>query len=146
MKTVQLKVGIKGAQAVQVPLRKAETVDDMSTLAKGNIDVITRCFNRGWAIENQERSGARDTFREKTEAGAPQDEIVKACAEDVATYDPTVQSARGGARPRKPVTITAPASGKLTLEEFRRQLEAAGVKVNIATAGAAQPAAAPATA
>lgn len=140
MKTAQLKVGTKGHEAVQVPLQIPENTQDLLTLAKGNEEVVLRCFKRGWAIENQERSGARDTFREAIEQGKSKEEIQALCAKDVAEYDPTVASQRGGPRTRKPVTIVAPASGKLSMDEFRKQLEAAGVKLNFTTEGAGQPA------
>jgi hypothetical protein len=130
MKTAQLKVGIKGKEAVQVPLQIPENTQDLLTLAKGNEEVVLRCFKRGWAIENQERSGARDTFREATEAGKTKEEIQALCAADVAGYDPTVAAARGGPRARKPVTIKAGPGGKLSMADFRAQLEAAGVKLN----------------
>jgi hypothetical protein len=131
VKTANLKVGIKGAEAVQVPLRIPENTQEMLELCKGSEEVLQRCFKRGWAIENQERSGARDTFRELHEAGKPKDEIIAAVAKTVADYDPTSVAARGGARPRKPVEIKAGPGGKLSMDDFLAQLAAAGVKVNI---------------
>ena len=131
MKTAQLKVGIKGAEAVQVPLQIPENVDEMLTLSKNNQDVVLRCFKRGWAIENQERSGARDTFRELHSAGKSKEEILAACSKDVAEYDPTVAGNRGGPRVRKPVEIKTGENGKISLDDFRAQLEAAGIKVNL---------------
>lgn len=136
MKTTQLKVGIKGAEAVKVPLRIPENTQEMLELCRGSEEVLQRCFKRGWAIENQERSGARDTFRELHEKGASNEEIVAAVAKDVADYDPTQTAPRGGPRVRKPVEIKAGKGGKLSMEDFLAQLAAAGVKVNISEATA----------
>lgn len=131
MKTAQLRVGIKGKEAVSVPLQVPETIDELLGLAKGSQEVVMRWAKRGYAIEAQERSGARDTYRDASEAGKTKEEITALVAADVAGYDPTVAAARGGARPRKPVEIKAGPGGKLSLDDFKAQLEAAGVKINI---------------
>lgn len=131
MKTAQLRVGIKGKEAVSVPLQIPENVDELLQLAKGSTEVVMRWAKRGLAIEAQERSGARDTYREASEAGKTKEEITALVAKDVANYDPTVAAARGGSRPRKPVEIKAGPGGKLSLDDFKAQLEAAGVKINI---------------
>ncbi len=134
MKTVTLKIGAKGVNPVKVPLQKAENIDDLSKLARGSVEVITRWANRGLAIEHQERSGARDRLRElrsKTGADALSEEQITAdIAKIVAEYDPTVAAARGGPRERKPIEIKAGKGGKISMEDFRAQLEAAGVKLN----------------
>lgn len=130
MKTVELKVGIKGADAIKVPCPIAESVDDMLKLAKGNQDVVVRCFNRGFRIEAQEKSGARDTFRELTEQKKGADEIRKAVSDKVANFDPTVSQPRSSG-PRKPRDVKIdPAKKSYSPDEFRELLAAAGVKVN----------------
>src|SRR6266852_3831942 len=101
MKTANLRVGIKGKEAVSVPLQIPENVDELLQLAKGSTEVVMRWAKRGLAIEAQERSGARDTYRDLSAAGKTKEEITAAVAKDVAEYDPTVAAARGGSRPRK---------------------------------------------
>lgn len=142
MKTVELKVGIKGADAIKVPCPIAESVDDMLKLAKGNQDVVVRCFNRGFRIEAQEKSGARDTFRELTEQKKSAEEIRTAVAAKVANFDPTVSQPRSSG-PRKPRDVKIdPAKKSYTPDEFRALLEASGVKVNFIDGSGAAPAAA----
>jgi hypothetical protein len=141
MKTRTLKIGGKGVTAVTVPLQQPENVEELTTAAKGNVEVIMRWANRGRAIEHQERSGARDKLKElrAITPALTDDEITKQVGALVAGYDPTVAAARGGPRERKPVTIVAPKGGKLTMDDFRKQLEAAGVKINFAEAGGDAP-------
>lgn len=130
MKTVELKVGIKGAEAIKVPCPIAESVDDMLKLARGNQDVVVRCFNRGFRIEAQEKSGARDTFRDLTEAKKGADEIRTAVAQKVASFDPTVSQPRSSG-PRKPKDVKIdPNKKSYTPEEFKALLLSQGVKVN----------------
>lgn len=130
MKTVDLKVGIKGKDPVKVPCPVAESVDDMLKLAKGNENVVVRCFNRGFRIEAQEKSGARDTARELLEAGKSGDEVRNAVASKVANFDPTVSVPRTG-QPRKPKDVKIDPNKKAyTPEEFRALLASHGVKVN----------------
>lgn len=133
MKTVQLAIGVKGQEAVKVPLQKAETTEDMIALAKNSIEVVTRCFNRGWAIENQERSGARDIFREGLEKGTDRAALTTEIASAVSSYDPTIAAPRGGGKrgPRN-VEVKAAAGGKLSMDDFLAQLKAQGINVNIA--------------
>lgn len=140
MKTEKLKVGGKGIAPVTVPVRQAENIDDLSQLAKGNVDVITRWANRGYRIECQERSGARDALKEGREAGKDDQTLTSEIAKVVEEYDPTAKAARGGPRERKPITIKAGAGGKVSMDDFLAQLAAAGVKVNFAEAGEGQPA------
>lgn len=133
MKTGTIKIGTKGYPAVKVPINEPENLDDLNSLAKGNPNVIIRWAIRGHRIESQERSGARDTFRELRAAGKSDAEVTAECAKIVAEFDPTKSVKRGtSGRTRKPreVNIVTPASGKMTLDEFRKQLEAQGVKVN----------------
>lgn len=130
MKTEDLRVGGKGVEPVTVPVRQAENIDDLSTLAKGNAEVITRWANRGYRIECQERSGARDALKEGREKGVDTATLTAEVAKIVAEYDPTAKAARGGPRERKPITIKAGAGGKVSMEDFLAQLAAAGVKVN----------------
>lgn len=143
MKTVELKVGIKGADAIKVPCPIAESVDDMLKLAKGNQDVVVRCFNRGFRIEAQEKSGARDEFKTLWDAGKRGDELRGPIAAKVANFDPTVSQPRSSG-PRKPRDVKIdPAKKSYTPEEFRALLEASGVKVNFVDGNAAPAAAAP---
>lgn len=152
MKTVNLKVGIKGAEALTVPTRIAENPSELMELARQNPDVVVRWANRGKRIEDQERSGARDTFREAVEkAGGGEafkantalvEETRRAIAKVVAEYDPTVAQARGGPRGPRQVTIAAPKGGKFTMDDFLAALKEKGINVQIEGAGApaAQPA------
>lgn len=127
MKTETLRVGAKGTrEAVKVPVKIAENLEDMNTLTKGNLAVVIRCFNRGFRIESQERSGAREAFRENKSP----DEIAKLVAE----YDPTVVHPRSTG-PRKPAEIKLTKGKKTyTPEEMAALLAAAGVKANLVTA------------
>lgn len=126
MKTESLRVGAKGArEAIKVPVRIAENLEDMQALTKGNLGVVLRCFNRGFRIESQERSGAREKFREN---GTPE-EIAKLVAE----YDPTVVRPRV-AGPRKPAEVKLQKGKKsYTPEELGALLAAAGIKANLVT-------------
>lgn len=129
MKTLELRVGAKGERAaVKVPVQIAETLDEATSLARGSSGVFLRCFNRGWRIENQERSGARDAFVE----GQTTEQI----AALVAAYDPTkVLPRTGGGRRAKPVEVRVSAKKKsFSVEEMRELLAAAGAKVNIVVA------------
>lgn len=135
MKTRQLRIGAKGIAPVKVPLQEPENIDELSTVARGSVPVIMRWANRGRAIEHQERSGARDQVTELRKAGTlTEEQITDAVAKTVASYDPTVAAVRGGPRERKPVEIKAPKNGKLSMDDFRAQLEAAGIKINFTAA------------
>ena len=141
----KLKVGAKGLAAVTVPVKEAENVEDLSTLAKGDAAVIVRWANRGFRIESQERSGAREKLRELRQSGASDEEVTKQIAELVANYDPTQKAARGGPRGPKQVTIKTGKGGKIDAASFVEQLKAAGINVNFqqaeeALAAAGQPA------
>lgn len=140
MKEIKIKVGAKGTrEPVVVPGRAAENVEDMTSLAKSDVNVIMRCFNRGWRIECQERSGAREAFR----ANKTAEEIAKI----VAGYDPTVASERGSG-PRQPkVVALKPGKKSYTPDEIRALLADAGVKnVNLVDEAPAAAGAAPAKA
>lgn len=128
MKTATLRVGVKGQKPFNVPVRTAENLEDVKELAKNSAEVVTRCFNRGFRIESQERSGARDAFRE----GKSEPEI----AQMVATYDPTQVVARSSG-PRKPKEIKLVKGKKsYTPEEISALLAASGVKANLVPAEA----------
>lgn len=132
MKIFNLKVGDKksGRAAVKVPLQVAENSADMIALAKNDEAVAVRCFNRGWKIENQERSGARDAFKEgKDEA---------AIAQIVATYDPTKVAERGPRTPKAPPTVKLAQKSRYTLEELQAALAAAGVTLDTGAEQAAK--------
>jgi hypothetical protein len=127
MKTESLRVGVKGDRpAVKVPVRIAETLEDVQVLTKGQLPVFLRMFNRGFRIESQERSGAREAFRE----GQPEENIAKL----VADYDATVVRPRV-AGPRKPVEVKLQ-KGKRSYspDELAALLQAAGIKANLVTA------------
>ncbi len=128
MKQVNLKVGAKstGRPSVVVPCNVAENVEDMSALAKNSVPVIVRCFNRGFRIESQERSGAREAFK----GGQTVDQI----AAIVAGYDPTavVERARG---PKPPKEIKLQKGKKsYTPDEISALLAQAGIKANVSVA------------
>lgn len=123
MKTISLKIGDKksGRQAVKVPLSIAENASDMMTLAKSNEAVVVRCFNRGWRIENQERSGARDAFKEAKDDAA--------IAAVVSAYDPTKVAERTGGT-RKPKTVTLPKGKRnFSADDLKALLAANGIQV-----------------
>jgi hypothetical protein len=104
MKTIPLKVGAKGTRpAIKVPTQVAETLEDLSTLARGSVEVIVRWANRGKRIEDQDASGARAAFKE----GKSEDEI----AALVANYDPTVK------KERKRTGTSGPRTKKVKLDE-----------------------------
>lgn len=124
MKQDKLKVGVKGTRPAEVvPVNLAENLEDMQKLSHGNLGVVIRCFNRGFRIESQERSGARDAFREGKDNAA--------IAALVAGYDPTVVHPRT-VGPRKPVEVKL-AKGKksYTPEELANILANAGIKANV---------------
>ena len=124
MKTANLRVGAKGERkAITVPVLIGENLEDVQKLSRGKLEVLIRCFNRGFRIESQERSGARDAFRENKSA----EEIAKL----VADYDPTVVHPRIGG-PRKPVEIKL-AKGKksYTPDELAALLAQHGVKATL---------------
>jgi hypothetical protein len=120
MKTATLRVGTKGAKPYTVPVRTAESLEDVQELSKRDVGVVIRCFNRGFRIESQERSGARDAFRE----GKNEKEI----ADIVAAYDPTKVVPRS-AGPRKPKEVKLVKGKKsYTPEEIQALLAGSGVK------------------
>lgn len=134
MKSITLRVGDKASKRppVKVPLNIAENPSEMVTLAKGSEAVVVRCFNRGWRIENQERSGARDKFKEGGDEAA--------VAAIVASYDPTKVAERTGGT-RKPKTVTLPKGKKsFSADDLKALLAAQGIQV--ADEGAEAPAAA----
>lgn len=132
MKIFNLKIGNKkgGRQAIKVPLQVAENTADIIALSQNNEAVAVRCFNRGWKIENQERSGARDAFGEgKTDA-----EI----AEIVAKYDPTKINERAPRTPKAAPTVKlAAGKTKFSLEELQAALAQAGVTLQVGEAPSA---------
>ncbi len=124
MKTIKLRVGKKSSDrdAVHVPLQVAENLGDVQTLAKDKEAVIVRCFNRGWRILNQEGSGARDAFGD----GKSEEEI----AALIAGFDASEIKERVG-RPKKPVKLSTGGKKSMTVEDFKAQLAAQGVNVEI---------------
>lgn len=134
MKTISLRVGKKstGREAVKVPLNVAENASDAMTLSKGNEKVFVRCFNRGWQIENQERSGARDAFGEN--------KSMEDIANIVATYDPTQVKVRtGGGRKAAPKKIVLQkGKTRYSLQELQEALKAQGFEVETESAEVGQ--------
>lgn len=121
MKAISLKIGKKGARAaVNVPLQVAENPSDVLELVRGNESVLVRCFNRGWRIENQERSGARDAFGEG--------KTVEDIAGIVASYDPSAITPRTSG-PRVPKTVKIEKGKSYSADDLRALLEAQGIKV-----------------
>jgi len=122
MKAIELKIGDKKSkrEAVKVPLQVPENLAELNSRAKGSEAVVLRWAIRGYRIECQERSGARDAFK----AGKTAEEI----ATIVNNYDPTAAVVRTRT-PAAPKTITVP-KGKKTFsaEEFKALLAQAGVQ------------------
>lgn len=63
MFTDTIDVGIKGSEAVEVPISLANTIDDAVAISKGSKEYVVACFNRAHRINCQERSGAREVVR-----------------------------------------------------------------------------------
>lgn len=128
MKDGSLKIGTKGGPQVSVPIAEPENIEDVRTLSRGSEIVVLRCFTRGWRIENQERSGARDYVRENG-GKLEEAELAKGAAKIVAEYDPTKVAERLG-RPRAPKKVTLPAGVKsMTPDKLAELLAAQGVEV-----------------
>lgn len=125
MKTANLKVGVKGKPAITVPIRDPETLEDLQTLSHGSLEVLIRWARRGFRIESQERSGARDAFRD----GRTQEAV----AAIVNAFDPTVVTPRATG-PRKPVELKVQKGKRYTQEELAALLAGAGIKANITVA------------
>lgn len=134
MKTANLKVGVKGVPAVTVPIRDPETLEDLQTLSKGSLEVLIRWARRGFRIECQERSGARDAVREAGAAGQADDAgkaaLTTRVGQIVAAFDPTVVTPRATG-PRPPVQLKVQKGKKYSQEELAALLTAAGIKANI---------------
>jgi hypothetical protein len=135
MKEGTIKIGVKGGFSCKVPIQEPETFEDLRSLSRGNPQVLARWSNRGYRIECQERSGARDVIHENqqrlksgelTEAA-----LTRLVAEKVAAFDPTTAAERSG-RPRKPVVVAVKKGAKLTPEQFAELLAAQGVRVEFA--------------
>lgn len=137
MEVGKLRIGIKNEDAATVPVQLAENVEDMQSLARKSVPVVLRCFNRGWRIECQERSGARDEFRKLSIAKKPAEEIMTACAKKVADYDPTAVVERVG-RPKAPIKLAVKKGKKtFTADDVLKLLQDAGVKAEITEEAAA---------
>lgn len=138
MKTANLKVGVKGVPAITVPVRDPETLEDLQALSHGSLEVLIRWARRGFRIECQERSGARDAVREAGAQGQATDELKAALTRSVAgiveKFDPTVVTPREG-RPRKPVELKVQKGKRYTNDELGALLAAAGIKANITVEG-----------
>lgn len=141
MQTGKLKVGIKGGtrKPVVVAVQEADTIDDIQKLSRGALPVVIRCFNRGWRIENQERSGARDKFRDLP-ANTTDEQAIALIQQIVTEYDPTKVVPRTG-RPSTPKEVKL-AKGKktYTVEELKALMASSGIKANFVEEGAAAPA------
>lgn len=138
MKTANLKVGVKGVPAITVPVRDPETLEDLQTLSKGSLEVLIRWARRGFRIECQERSGARDAVREAGTAGQSDDaakaKLTQSVGAIVASFDPTVVTPRATG-PRKPVELKVQKGKRYSQEELAALLAGAGIKANITTEG-----------
>lgn len=131
MQTGKLKVGVKGGsrKPAVVAVQEADNIEDIQKLSRGALPVVIRCFNRGWRIENQERSGARDAFRELP-AAMTEEDAAKAIQAIVTSYDPTKVVPRTG-RPSTPKEVKL-AKGKkqYSVEELKALMAASGIKAN----------------
>lgn len=135
MKKGNLKVGISDPKfAVKVQIDQAETLEDVTKLARGSVQYVVDCFMRGHRINLQE-SDARQTVLDmvagKTtpERENPQfvEKVAKAVEKNLADFDPTAERKRGG-RPAKPVNVEV-TKKTYTVEEMQALLSAAGAKV-----------------
>jgi hypothetical protein len=119
MKVVPLRIGAKGDRAaVKVNTRIAENFDELTELAHNDPSVVVRWANRGKRIEDQERSGARDAFKE----GKSAEEI----QELVNSYDPTVVKPRGsGTRGPRTKKVKLEAAQVANIPDSLRELLAA---------------------
>lgn len=136
MKTANLKVGVKGVPAITVPVRDPETLEDLQSLSHGSLEVLIRWARRGFRIECQERSGARDAVREAGAQGQA-DETAKAAltqrvAGIVGAFDPTVVTPRATG-PRNPVELKVQKGKRYSQDELAALLAGAGIKANITT-------------
>lgn len=58
-----IDVGIKGSEAIEVPIDLANDIADCMKIAGQNGEYVVACFNRAHRINCQERSGAREVVR-----------------------------------------------------------------------------------
>lgn len=136
MKTGNLKIGISDPKfGVVVGIDVAETLEDVSTLAKGNIPYVVAAFMRGHRINLQE-SEARSTVADMAKGKlSPQladpkfvEKVTKAVETVLKTFDPTAEKKRGG-RPAGPVEVSLDTTKTYTAAQMQEILAAAGAKV-----------------
>lgn len=136
MKQAKLKVGVKGVEPVIVPIDEPENVEDLQKLSKGDPKVLVRWATRGYRIECQERSGARDHVRDFS-GKIPPEQLAKEVTEIIAKFDPKVLQPRTG-RPKKPVEVKLPKGQKtFTAADLAKILAESGIKANVSEAAAA---------
>lgn len=141
MKKGNLKVGVAESGNlpkfhISVEIDVAETVEDMTALAKGHLPYIVDSFMRGHRINLQE-SEAREKVREllsgKTSAELADEKFLARMKSEVEKvlvgFDPAAERKRGG-RPAKPVEVAVDPNKKYTAAEMQALLAAAGAKVN----------------
>lgn len=138
MKEGMLKIGVADPKfAVKVPIKVAETLEDISTLAKGSVEYVVDCFMRGHRINLQE-SDARTlvanfvtgTVTSERESAAFVTKVTAAVSAEIGRFDPTAERKRGG-RPARPKNVAVdPKKKTYTPEEMQALLASAGVKVN----------------
>lgn len=137
MKKGMLKVGVSDPKfGVRCEIDVAETLEDVSVLAKGHLPYIIDCFMRGHRINLQEsdaRTKVSDMVQGKTTPERESEKFVNAVRVEVEkvikTFDPTAERKRGG-RPAKPVNVEINPDKKYTAKEMQAILAAAGAKVN----------------
>lgn len=138
MKEGMLKIGVADPKfAVRVPIKVAENLEDISTLARGDVEYVVDCFMRGHRINLQE-SDARTTVADmvfgkvtsERESAEFVTKVTKAVSAKIAEFDPTAERKRGG-RPARPKNVKVdPAKKTYTADEMQVLLAASGVKVN----------------
>lgn len=134
MKQDKLDVGVKGF-SVTVNVNVPENDKDVATLSKNSEAYRVQKFVRGWRIDNQEDSGARDYVLSRVagkDAAMLKDakfiaEVTAGVQAIVDKFDPTAPRQRGG-RPAAPKVVTLPKGKKsLSMEDVQKLLAAQGL-------------------
>lgn len=140
MKKGSLKVGIADPKfAVKVEIDVAETVEDMTKLAKGSVTYIVESFMRGHRINLQEsdaRAKVAELVGNKTTPEREDPKFIARVSTEVskllAAFDPLAERKRGG-RPSKPIEVVIDPNKKYSAKEMQAMIAAAGAKINFVT-------------
>jgi hypothetical protein len=140
MQSEKLKVGVEGFNVV-VDVRVPQTAAECLALARNSEEYLVSKFTRGWRIDNQEDSGARDLVAAriagKSKTALSDESFVKALTADVQKvvneYNPLEPSQRG--RPRGPTKVTLTAAEMTAIQKNPAKLAeimaAKGLKVEV---------------